>query len=415
MVRAWVQALAEPGDVGLAALLGVARRARDGNRESIGVTAFRVSAALAVRVMDYATAAVALREGLRYADEIEQSYCRHLMAATSAHVAWAAGLWDEAVPIAELEIVEPGSRRGALGSRDALGFVALGRGEIDRARTLLGDSLAGGRASDDVELILPALWGLAETALVAGEPTLAIAHASEAVAIAGATGERPLLVPFVVTGVRAFIADRRPGAAERWVTDVSALLEGWPELARPALDHAEGLLRLAAGSTGSSRSALALAVEGWDTRGRVWEATWARLDLAACLLRMNRFAEAATLLAEARSTASRLDSRPLADRADELARLARGRGSESAPWRPLTSREFEVARLIAAGSTNGEIAGELGIAPKTASSHVEHILAKLGVTRRSEVAVWVTTVSTIAPAPRDLAPLAVTRVRPVGH
>ena len=43
--------------------------------------------------------------------------------------------------------------------------------------------------------------------------------------------------------------------------------------------------------------------------------------------------------------------------------------------------------------TNAEIAAELTIAPKTASSHVEHILAKLGVTRRAEIAAWVATIS----------------------
>jgi len=55
----------------------------------------------------------------------------------------------------------------------------------------------------------------------------------------------------------------------------------------------------------------------------------------------------------------------------------------------LTIREFEVARLIADGLTNAEIAAELSIAPKTASAHVEHILAKLGVARRAEIATWV--------------------------
>jgi DNA-binding CsgD family transcriptional regulator len=86
--------------------------------------------------------------------------------------------------------------------------------------------------------------------------------------------------------------------------------------------------------------------------------------------------------------ASRLDSRPLADRADVLARLARGHSSVDEPWRPLTVREFAVAKLIAAGLTNGQIAGELSIASRTASSHVEHILAKLGASRRAEIAVW---------------------------
>jgi DNA-binding CsgD family transcriptional regulator len=59
----------------------------------------------------------------------------------------------------------------------------------------------------------------------------------------------------------------------------------------------------------------------------------------------------------------------------------------------LTAPEFEVARLIAEGMTNAEIAGELEIAPKTAGAHVEHILAKLGVARRAEIAAWVTNVA----------------------
>jgi DNA-binding CsgD family transcriptional regulator len=54
----------------------------------------------------------------------------------------------------------------------------------------------------------------------------------------------------------------------------------------------------------------------------------------------------------------------------------------------LTAREFAVARLITEGLTNGEIATELSIAPRTASSHVEHILAKLGAARRAEIAAW---------------------------
>ena len=48
--------------------------------------------------------------------------------------------------------------------------------------------------------------------------------------------------------------------------------------------------------------------------------------------------------------------------------------------------------------TNGEIADRLDIAPKTASSHVEHILAKLGVTRRAEIAAWTATVDRADPA-----------------
>jgi DNA-binding NarL/FixJ family response regulator len=90
--------------------------------------------------------------------------------------------------------------------------------------------------------------------------------------------------------------------------------------------------------------------------------------------------------------AHEIGSPPLEARANELAKLARGRGSDGEAWRPLTVREFEVARLIAEGLTNAEIAAELVVSPKTVSAHVEHILAKLGVGRRTEIAAWATTV-----------------------
>jgi DNA-binding CsgD family transcriptional regulator len=75
--------------------------------------------------------------------------------------------------------------------------------------------------------------------------------------------------------------------------------------------------------------------------------------------------------------------------------VGRGRGSVEEPWRPLTAREYAVAMLIAEGLTNSELADRLDIAPKTASAHVEHILAKLGVSRRTEIAAWTATVQRV--------------------
>jgi DNA-binding CsgD family transcriptional regulator len=51
-----------------------------------------------------------------------------------------------------------------------------------------------------------------------------------------------------------------------------------------------------------------------------------------------------------------------------------------------------VARLVAAGCTNREIAAQLTVAPKTVSAHVTHILTKLGAGRRAEIAAWCATV-----------------------
>jgi predicted ATPase/DNA-binding NarL/FixJ family response regulator len=56
---------------------------------------------------------------------------------------------------------------------------------------------------------------------------------------------------------------------------------------------------------------------------------------------------------------------------------------------PLTPRELQVARLVAGGRSNKEIAARLVISQRTAEGHVEHILAKLGLTSRAQVAAWV--------------------------
>jgi DNA-binding CsgD family transcriptional regulator len=387
-------------ETGLRDGMRAAREARDAGFEAVGVTGYRNIAIMAARIMDHRSAELALDEGLQYADAIEQSHCRQMMATTAALLDWGAGRWDAADERARHELVDRGCRRGTIGSLDVVGLVALGRGRTDEARRWLEESLTAGRRIDEVQFILTPLWALAEADLLDGDASAAIARCEDGLELASRTGERALSIPLVVTGTRAYVAARRPEEAERWRTRMGDHLAGWDAVAGPALSHADGLLRLATGSLSAAREALEAAARGWDQRGRTWEASWARLDLTACLMRANRHAEAASLLAGVRSTAEGLGSQPLIARVDELARVGRGRGTLEEPWRPLTAREFEVARLIADGLTNAEIAGELSIAAKTASAHVEHILAKLGVSRRAEIASWVATIARAADVPR---------------
>ena len=63
-----------------------------------------------------------------------------------------------------------------------------------------------------------------------------------------------------------------------------------------------------------------------------------------------------------------------------------GRGTAA-----LTSREQEVARLIARGMGNKEIASRLVISRRTVDGHVERILRKLDFTSRTQIASWVAT------------------------
>ncbi len=55
---------------------------------------------------------------------------------------------------------------------------------------------------------------------------------------------------------------------------------------------------------------------------------------------------------------------------------------------PLTQRESEVLRQLANGLTNKEIALALGISYETVKEHVQHILRKIGVSDRTQAAVW---------------------------
>jgi DNA-binding CsgD family transcriptional regulator len=70
---------------------------------------------------------------------------------------------------------------------------------------------------------------------------------------------------------------------------------------------------------------------------------------------------------------------PTAALAERL-RAARGPG--------LTRRESEVAALVGEGLTNRQIARRLTISERTAESHVQHVLMKLGFSSRSQIAVW---------------------------
>lgn len=55
----------------------------------------------------------------------------------------------------------------------------------------------------------------------------------------------------------------------------------------------------------------------------------------------------------------------------------------------LTPRERQIAELVATGATNKEIASSLVISKRTAETHVEHILTKLGFTNRGQISAWV--------------------------
>lgn len=72
-----------------------------------------------------------------------------------------------------------------------------------------------------------------------------------------------------------------------------------------------------------------------------------------------------------------------------LSRFRQERRAVRRTGEPLTSREQEVARLVAEGLTNSEIGAELFISAGTVKTHLARLQKKLGVRNRVGIAAWV--------------------------
>jgi ATP/maltotriose-dependent transcriptional regulator MalT len=378
-------------DEGWPLLEGAIAEARDQGHEAEAARAYRMIGSSASVLVEYDRAERWLREGIEYAERVELWNHRHYMAAHLAHVAWATGDWHGAEALANEALADG---RGGITTRitalHVLGYLAMGRGEAVRAEEWLGEARDAGERMGELQRLSPAIWGLAETALLAGRLDDAAALCEAGHQASAAVQDAAYLYPYLVTGTRALLDAGRIADAERWVAEIGAQLRhrSIPGTL-PAISHAEGLLLLARGSTGAARRRLSAAHDGWASGRRVWEQAWALLDGARAESRAHRRRPAAAHARLALEQALALGATPLAERAETLARDLRVDRDRDEPWTPLTAREYEVATLVADGRTNSEIAAELGIAPKTVSSHVEHILDRLGVGRRAEIAAWV--------------------------
>ena len=133
----------------------------------------------------------------------------------------------------------------------------------------------------------------------------------------------------------------------------------------------------------------------WATAGaafgdeQVYELARCRWREAEALLAAGDRTSAATVLRAAHDAAVALGAAPLQARLAALAR--RGRLDAGIPGaRPVdpaavfTPREAEVLGLVAQGRTNRQIGAQLFISEKTASVHLSRVLAKLGVSGRTE-------------------------------
>lgn len=376
-------------DAGWALLENSVERSTRLHHEEEAARGYRMIGSSASVLVEYDRAEQWLPRGIEYAEQVELWNHRHYMAAHLAHVRWARGDWEAAQDTAEHALADGrGGLTTWITAQYVLGYLAMGRGDFDLAGELLGGALRQGEGMGELQRISPPLWGLAETAMLRGDHETAVALCDRGYAASAEVTDAAYLFPYLLTGLRARLALGDVEDAERWLTRAVAGLEARAIPGTlPAIDHGRGLLQLATGELAAARESLIRAGSGWAGRRRFWEGTWAQVDQARCAIAGRRRGEAATLARTARSAAERATAHAIVVQVDDLLRTNDG-GRPSQPWHPLTSREYEVARLVASGLTNPQIATRLVLSPKTIAAHVEHILAKLGAARRTEIAAW---------------------------
>ncbi|HET7487534.1 MAG TPA: AAA family ATPase [Acidimicrobiales bacterium] len=131
---------------------------------------------------------------------------------------------------------------------------------------------------------------------------------------------------------------------------------------------------------------LAVAAERADAAGARGFAAEARYHLAEALVARDGPGDRDRARREAAAADRQARALGMAAYVDRTAALLQRLGGAAGDV--LSARELEVARLVAAGLTNRQIAERLVISGRTAQNHVQHILTKLGFTARSQIAAW---------------------------
>ena len=187
---------------------------------------------------------------------------------------------------------------------------------------------------------------------------------------------RPLIPEGAFLPILMLTAEISPEAKRR------ALSEGATDFLAKPLDTVEVLLRI---RNLLQTRALQLQLQGQNEllEARVQERTREVEEARTQILDLYR--ELAERNRELHGLVERLIH--TGDEASRRAQAAAHDRSSGAAVEQLTRREHDVLRLVAQGQTNAEVARNLSVTVATVKTHIEHIIAKLGVADRTQAAV----------------------------
>jgi DNA-binding CsgD family transcriptional regulator len=307
-----------------------------------------------------------------------------------ARAEWVAGEWDSAVVHAERAVAvnlesDFGFMHAAVAGIAVL--VPAGRGDWGTAeahvRAMSGNPAGYERSTLAFGMARARIGearGDAAAVLEALEPVRRFEHRDAA--------DEPGFWAWPDLYADALVAAGRAGeAAEFLVPHEEAALDRGRRSAIARLARSRGRVEAAGGRPDAAESAFGLALEATAELPAPFERARVELAAGAFLRRLGRRRRAADLLSAAERRFTALGAGPYAERcAKELAAsglhpVARRDGGGT----DLTSQELVVARLVAEGRSNREVADELVVSIKTVEFHLRNAFQKLAVTSRRQL------------------------------
>ncbi len=339
----------------------------------------------------YEEALTIAADGLAAAQRDRQGWAYQMFETWHGRMLLRTGQLSEAFAVLEGRFaLEDGTH--AAGVLDAAGIVALGRLAIHT-----GDTRQTRRLSDIAQVMLeqgtPAVrrhagWLLALFALAEGDPEAARGRLRAPTEPDGRAilPRFPLDIADEVILARIGLATHDDELAQHALQNSRRRSELNPGIASIAATaaHVRGLVE-------PSHTYLREAVDLFEHTPRRLELAAALEDMGVELIATDREAAVDALgrtLALYTELGATWDARRLRSRLRELGvrrRLVTAE-PETNGWAALTTAELTVARLVADGLTNREVAERLFLSPHTVNSHLRHVFSKLGITSRVELA-----------------------------
>ncbi len=278
------------------------------------------------------------------------------------------GAWQDALAAAQA-----GLGRARRGDRSAFWGAWYQQGDVQRLSGQIEAAEESYRRA--AEAGYPPQPGLALLRLAQGRKRLAQSLIREASAAADATTRRRMLPALV----EIELAMQDVAAARRAADELVALapISATPML-RAYADGSLGAVLLEEGDAAGALERLRRAWALWMELDAPYEAACCRVLVARASRALGDEDSAAMELEAARFVFAELGAAPDLARVDELAR-----GVAAVAFGPLTAREVDVVRLVAAGKTNRAIASELYLSEKTVAHHLGNVFAKLGLASRA--------------------------------